>query len=221
MHFEVLVEDQSGSIALDVVLEKILGTNGADHSWRMHAYKGIGRIPKNLHAATDPRKRLLLKQLPRLLRGYGRSLQPRLGCVVVVVDLDDRDCRTFKQELLRVLHGCDPRPRTLFRIAIEEGEAWLLGDRRAVKAAYPNATDTVLHGYRQDSICGTWEVLADAVHPGGSAHLRRIPDRGQGEVRVGRANRAAHGHEPEPVAEFPGVSGRSKGSRRHLSRRLE
>ncbi len=30
MHFEVLVEDQSGSIALDVVLEKILGTNGAD-----------------------------------------------------------------------------------------------------------------------------------------------------------------------------------------------
>ena len=172
MHFEVLVEDQSGSIALDVVLEKILGTNGADHSWRVHAYKGIGRIPKNLHAGTDPRKRLLLDQLPRLLRGYGRSLQPPLGCVVVVVDLDDRDCRTFKQELLRVLHGCNPRPRTLLRIAIEEGEAWLLGDRRAVKAAYPNATDAVLHGYRQDSICGTWEVLADAVHPGGPARLK-------------------------------------------------
>ena len=173
MHFEVLVEDQSGSIALDVVLEKILGTNGADHSWRVHAYKGIGRIPKNLHAGTDPRKRLLLDQLPRLLRGYGRSLQPPLGCVVVVVDLDDRDCRTFKQELLRVLHGCNPRPRTLLRIAIEEGEAWLLGDRRAVKAAYPNATDAVLHGYRQGSIRGKWEGPADAVHPGGSAHLQR------------------------------------------------
>lgn len=60
MRFEVLVEDQSGSIALDVVLEKILGANGADHSWRLHRYKGIGRIPKNLHAVTDPRKRLLL-----------------------------------------------------------------------------------------------------------------------------------------------------------------
>ena len=173
MHFEVLVEDQSGSIALDVVLEKILGTNGADHSWRVHAYKGIGRIPKNLHAVTDPRKRLLLDQLPRLLRGYGRSLEPPLGCVVVVVDLDDRDCRTFKQELLRVLHGCNPRPSTLFRIAIEEGEAWLLGDRAAVRAAYPNARDAVLDGYTQDSICGTWEVLADAVHPRGSGHLRR------------------------------------------------
>ena len=173
MHFEVLVEDQSGSIALDVVLEKILGANGADHSWRVHRYKGIGRIPKNLHAVADPRKRLLLDQLPRLVRGYGRSLLPRLGCVVVVVDLDDRDCRTFKQELLAVLHGCNPRPRALFRMAIEEGEAWLLGDRRAVKAAYPNAKDIVLHGYRQDSICGTWEVLADAVHPGGSAHLQR------------------------------------------------
>jgi hypothetical protein len=191
MHLEVLVEDQSGKIALDVVLEKILGANGADHSWRVHPYKGIGRIPKNLHAVADPGKRLLLNQLPRLLRGYGRSLQPRLGCVVVVVDLDDRDCRTFKQELLAVLHGCNPRPTTLFRIAIEEGEAWLLGDPPAVKAAYPNATDTVLHGYRQDSICGTWEVLADAVHPGGSVHLRRAGYPNAGKAKCDWARQIA------------------------------
>ena len=200
MHFEVLVEDQSGSIALDVVLEKILGANGANHSWRLHRYRGIGRVPKNLHTAADPRKRLLLDQLPRLLRGYGRSLDPRLNCVVVVVDLDDRDCRTFKHELLAVLHGCNPRPRTLFRIAIEEGEAWLLGDRRAVKAAYPAAADTVLHGYRQGQ---------HLRYMGGPRRRRssrricassacRVPDRGQGEVRVGRANRAAHGREREP-----------------------
>ena len=88
-------------------------------------------------------------------------------------DLDRGDCATFKQELLTVLNACNPRPRTLFRIAIEEGEAWLLGDRRAVKAAYPDAKDAVLDGYSQDSICGTWEVLADALHPGGSAHLQR------------------------------------------------
>ena len=191
MHFEVLVEDQSGSIALDVVLEKILGANGADHSWRVHPYRGIGRIPRNLHAVRDPGKRLLLDQLPRLLRGYGRSLQPRLGCVVVVVDLDGRDCRTFKQELLAVLHGCNPRPTTLFRLAIEEGEAWLLGDRRAVKAAYPAAADTVLHGYRQDSICGTWEVLADAVHSGGSVQLRRAGYRTAGKAKCEWAGRIA------------------------------
>ena len=173
MHFEVLVEDQSGGIALDVVLEKILGANGQRHSWRLHPYKGIGRIPANLHAAPNPRKRLLLNHLPRLLRGYGRSLQPGRDCVLVVVDLDTQDCIRLKQELLGVLQACNPRPTTLFRIAIEECEAWLLGDRDAVKAAYPNAKDPVLNRYAQDSICGTWEVLADAVHRGGSAPLKR------------------------------------------------
>ena len=174
MHFEALIEDQSGSIALDVVLEKILGTNGQTHSWRLHPYKGIGRIPTNLHAVRNPRKRLLLNHLPRLLRGYGRSLQLGRDCVLVVVDLDSQDCAKFKRELLGVLQACNPRPKTLFRIAIEEGEAWLLGDRDAVKAAYPNAKDAVLNGYTQDSICGTWEMLADAIYTGGAAQLGKL-----------------------------------------------
>ena len=173
MHFEVLIEDQSGGIALDVLLEKILGENRKPHSWRLHSYKGVGRIPKNLRSVPDRKRRLLLEQLPSLLRGYGRSLQPGRACVVVVVDLDSRNCVTFKQDLLRVLNTCNPRPTTLFRIAIEECEAWLLGDPAAVKAAYPNVKDAVLNGYTQDSICGTWEVLADAVHPGGSTQLKR------------------------------------------------
>ena len=173
MHFEVLVEDRSGSIVLDVLLERIPGKNGYHHSWKLHPYRGIGRIPRNLHSAPDPGKRFLLNHLPSLLRGYGRSLRLGRDCVVVVVDLDNRNCVDFKRELLDVLNACNPGPRTLFRIAIEEGEAWLLGDRNAVKAAYPNAKDPVLNGYAQDSICGTWEVLADAVHPGGAVQLRK------------------------------------------------
>ena len=46
MHLEVLVEDKSGSIALDHILEKILGAKGSVHTWRIHPYKGIGRLPK-------------------------------------------------------------------------------------------------------------------------------------------------------------------------------
>ena len=172
MHVEVLVEDKSGRAALDCLLEKILGANGAVHSWSTVAYKGLGRIPKNLRGVTDPRKRILLDQLPKLLQGYGRSLQ-QSDAVVVVVDLDRRDCREFKRELLAVLNACRPRPRTLFRIAIEESEAWLLGDRAAVKAAYPGAKDSVLNGYVPDSICRMWEVLADAVRPGGAARLKQ------------------------------------------------
>ena len=171
MHFQVLVEDKSGSIALEIILGKILGENYAEHSWKIIPYKGIGHLPKNLRGVTAPEKRILLDQLPRLLRGYGKSL-PDSCAVVVVVDLDDRDCMEFKRELLDVLDVCDPSPRALFRIAIEEGEAWLLGDRDAMKAAYPNARDSVLDNYVQDSICGTWETLADAVHAGGSVKLK-------------------------------------------------
>ena len=193
MHFEVLVEDQSGSIALESIMKKILGENGAVHSWQIYLYRGIGRIPRNLRGVTDPKARILLDQLPRILQGYGKSLQGFPAAVVVVVDLDDKNCLAFKQELLAVLNACNPRPKTLFRIAIEESEAWLLGDRAALTAAYPNARTSVLDNYAQDSICGTWEVLADAVHPGGSAQLKQLgyPAAGQAKSEWAR-NIAPH-----------------------------
>ncbi len=180
MHFEILVEDASGELLLGSLLPKILGRNGEPHTWRTHAYKGIGRIPRDLRGKTDPWKRILLDQLPRILAGYGKSLQTAQSAVVVVVDLDDRDCVAFKQELLQVQNRCRPRPRVLFRLAIEEIEAWLLGDQSAIVKAFPRAKKAVLHSYRQDSICGTWETLAEAVFPGGSAALSA-----EGYPRVG------------------------------------
>lgn len=46
MHFEVLVEDASGKLILKHLLEKILGPEGAPHTVKIHAYKGIGRLPR-------------------------------------------------------------------------------------------------------------------------------------------------------------------------------
>ena len=174
MHFEILVEDASGKIALESILERILGQNGQNHTYKIFSYQGVGHIPKNLKGKTDPKKRMLLNQLPKMIRAYGKSLQDFPAAVIVVVDLDDKDCLEFKQELLDILNTCNPRPTTLFRIAIEEGEAWLLGDRNAVKAAYPRAKEQVLNQYVQDSICATWEKLADAIYPGGSQKLKRL-----------------------------------------------
>ena len=153
-------------------------------------YKGIGRLPKNLLGVPNPANRFLLDNLPILLRGYGRSLTDS-SAVIVVVDADDKDCIAFKQELLGVLNACNPRPKTLFRISIEEGEAWLLGDRAAVKSAYPNAKDPVLNNYVQDSICGTWEVLADAVHSGGSKLLKKLGYPAAGMTKCGWAEKIA------------------------------
>lgn len=180
MHFEILVEDASGELLLSSLLPKILGKNGDSHSWRTHAYKGIGRIPRDLRGKTDPWKRIILDRLPRILAGYGRSLQGTDSAVVVVVDLDDRNCVGFKQELLHIQNRCHPRPKVLFRLAIEEMEAWLLGDRTAIVKAFPRARMNALHTYRQDSICGTWEKLADALFPGGSLALKA-----QGYPRIG------------------------------------
>ena len=174
MHFEILVEDQSGKKMLDILVPKIIGN---DHTFRVHSYKGIGRIPKNLKSGKDAGKRILLDQLPRLLQGYGNAFANyQVDCpvaVIVVCDLDDRCLKAFRQELCNILNACNPQPETRFCIAIEEGEAWFLGDIPAIKSAYPNAKDAVLNAYINDSICGTWEKLADAVYPGGSDKLRQ------------------------------------------------
>ncbi len=182
MHFEILVEDRSGKKALDVLTPKIIG---AQDTFRVIGYRGIGRIPQNLTPKTNAEQRILLDRLPKLLRGYGQTFTNYPAnypaVLFVVCDLDDNCLKTFRQELLAVLHACNPRPDTRFCIAIEEGEAWLLGDIHAIKAAYPQAKDTVLNGYVNDSICGTWEVLADAVFPGGSRALA-----GRGWQAVGK-----------------------------------
>lgn len=175
MHFEFLVEDVSGKRALDLLVPKLIGEQ---HTFEVHAYKGIGRIPKNLNAKSDPSKRILLDRLPQLLKGYGRTFHGygnNFNAVLVVVcDLDDKCLKDFRNELLAVLANCDPVPTTRFCIAVEEGESWLLGDKEAVKMAYPTAKTTVLDSYTYDSICGTWEKLADAVFLGGTTALSAL-----------------------------------------------
>ena len=137
MHIEFLVEDSSGEKLLAQLLPCILGEQGELHTWRLKAYKGIGRIPPGLTAKADPAKRMLLDQLPKLLQGYGKT--PGIDAVVVVLDTDRRDCKDFLQELKSVAEGCKPAPSTLFRLAVEEMEAWYLGDREALMKAYPRA----------------------------------------------------------------------------------
>lgn len=176
MHFEILVEDKSGKKALDILVPKIIQNN---HTFKVIAYKGIGRIPRNLSPTSDPKKRILLDQLPRLLRGYGKTYPQNNRSypvnVIIVCDLDDKSLDSFHKELLSILDNCRPQPNAFFCFAIEEGEAWFLGDLPAINNAYPNAISEVLNSYNNDSICETWEKLADAIYPGGSLKLKNQP----------------------------------------------
>lgn len=171
MHIEMLVEDSSGAKLVETLLPSLIGPQGDPHSWRVHAYKGIGRLPAGLSSKGDPAKRALLDQLPRLLAGYGKT--QGIDAVVVVLDSDSREGTSFLAELSTLLDRCKPAPNALFHLAIEEMEAWFLGDRAALLAAYPRAKKDVLTKYKQDCVCGTWELLADAVYPGGSLAIKR------------------------------------------------
>jgi hypothetical protein len=167
MHFEFLVEDQSSEESLNILISKLFKDDATSH--RTHSYKGIGSIPKGLQPRSEASKRILLDQLSRLLRGYGTV--PTCGTIVIICDLDDKDKKQFLSELHEVLNACNPKPKTLFCLAIEEFEAWYLGDLNAVRKVYSRAKMGLLNNYINDSICGTWELLADAVCKGGHKKL--------------------------------------------------
>jgi len=190
MHFEILVEDISGKTGLEILIPKIISTE--QHTFNIHPYKGLGHIPKGLTSASEANKRILLDQLRRLVQGYGNTFSkypPDYHAVLIVIcDLDNRTLCTFRRELLDVVDKCNPQPKTQFCIAIEEGEAWYLGDFAAIKAAYPRADQEVLKLYTNDSICGTWEKLADAVYSGGRKKLSKLGWQKVGEEKSNWAN---------------------------------
>ncbi len=175
MHFEILVEDISGKKALNILVPKIIGTS---NTFKIHSYKGIGRIPKDLHGTIDPAKRILLDRLPKLLNGYGKTYPKNSNTypvtVILVCDLDNKCLKEFRKELFEILDKCNPQPETRFCIAIEEVESWILGDIPAIEKHYSNAKRAILDAYRNDSICDTWEKLADAIYQGGAQSLTKL-----------------------------------------------
>jgi len=214
MHIEILTEDSSGRRLLEHLIPKLIGQQGEPHTWRLHAYRGVGRIPANLSPASDPAKRILLDQLPRLLRGYVRT--PGVDAVVVVLDADNRDCAAFLSELQTLAASCGAAGLTLFRLAIEEVEAWYLGDRAALLRAYPATKSRVLDDYIQDAVCGTWELLAEAVHPGGVHAIRQTGWPLAGQVKHEWADRIGPLLDPA-VNESPSFGKLRDGMRRLTS----
>jgi hypothetical protein len=173
MHLEILVEEQSARTALEPLLAKMLGPYSTPHTWRIHKHQGVGSLPgaAALGDLPDRKNRTLLHNLPSRLRAY-RNVPNAQDAVVVLVDLDDKDCAEFERSLVMVADECASDLRVLFRFAIEELEAWFLGDRAAILTAHPTTETAVLDGYEQDSICNTWELLADAVFLGGVRALK-------------------------------------------------
>ncbi len=171
MHFQFLIEDRSSAVLIEILMQKISSKN-KNITFDCKSFKGLGGLTKkNSIKATKSGK--LLNDLATYLRGFNKSLQDIPAAVIVVLDNDIRDTADFLADLNNVANRNSINIDHVFCIAVEEVEAWLLGDKAAIFAAYPSAKRQPLYGYRQDSICGTWEVLADVIYPGGITRLKK------------------------------------------------
>ncbi len=171
MHIEVLVEDSSGAALMEQLIPKLLKPSTYTYTFKVHGYGGIGHIPKNMKRTTDAYKKTLLDKLPAMLLGYAQT--PGYDAVIVLVDTDNRNPVDFRRDLEVMYKRLAKAPKTAFCMATEEVEAWYLGDRKALLTAYPRANNKILKRYKQDSVCGTWELLAEALVKGGAEALKK------------------------------------------------
>jgi hypothetical protein len=160
MRLHVLVEGGSEEALLRGWLPRFLPPG---HSFQIIPHRGKGRLPRDPVRVPDIRREGLLDQLPAKLRAYGRTLDPATDRLLVLVDADDEPCLDLKRRLLETLESCDPRPVVLFRLAIEETEAFYLGDSQAIRKAFPQARLHLMQGYAQDSVCNTWELFQTVI----------------------------------------------------------
>ena len=164
MMFHVLVEGTSDEPTVDEILRRRLGLVRGSH-FQVHPHGGKGRLPDDPDAPPPASERTLLGLLPATLRAFGT--QGGDICVVVLVDQDDDDCHALKRALVRVWQRVTPRPaKVVFRIAMEEIEAWFLADRRAVRQAYSDPNWRVVPRLSPDDIDDPSDVLA---------HVLRVP----------------------------------------------
>jgi len=132
--FHVLVEGTSDEPTVREILTRRFGLIQGSQ-FQIHPHAGKGKLPADVDAIPVQTDRTLLAQLPATLRAY--AVKGKKVCIVVLVDQDDDDCAQLLADLKKMLESLKRRPtNVLFRIAMEEIEAWLLADRKAVTAAY-------------------------------------------------------------------------------------
>jgi hypothetical protein len=144
VRLEVLVEEPSAEVALRSLLPRIV----PNCPFEIITFNG---------------KHDLLRKLPQRLRAYSYYWSEANLRVVVLLDRDGDDCVRLKAELERIAADSFlPSHAVLFRIVIEELEAWFLGDVPALCRAYPRLPASLgqQDGYRNpDAIHGTWEAF--------------------------------------------------------------
>ncbi|MDI9490324.1 MAG: DUF4276 family protein [Clostridiaceae bacterium] len=164
MIIEVLSEDKSSVPVLEQIFSELLfDYSDLVNKINIYPHRGKGKLPTDLKQKPKAFASSLLDLLPAKIRAYNQIYQNQDIILVVVLDADQDDKNDLYQNIEHVLRKEAPNKFFVIGIPIEETEAWLLGDRKALFAAYPDARKSILENYEQDSICGTWEILARVI----------------------------------------------------------
>lgn len=176
MYIQFLIEDVSGERLIDAIMKKYIEERSQiDIEYKILSYKGIGGFTRG-QDARNAKSQYLLSDLPKRLKAFNASLIHTNACLFIILDNDTRDPKEFKEQLERISRRESITLDHVFCIAIEEMEAWLLGDYDAIQAAYPKVCDRIASkhsNYKPDNICGTWEFLADMLTQGGIGQFRK------------------------------------------------
>ena len=127
------------------------------HTFKVYPHQGKGKLRESPSALQQG----VLDQLRAKLRAWEKTLNPATDRVVLLVDADEQPCKDLKDALRKVWQESCPNLPQAACIAVEETEAFYLGDLTAMKAAFPKAKKP--KGYIQDSVCGTWEAFQRAI----------------------------------------------------------
>lgn len=157
LHF--LVEGTSEVKLLEGLLPRLI----PKHQFEIYPHQGKGKLPDDPRLPPDLKRRGVLDLLPATLRAWGKYFSPETDRVVLLVDLDNDDRSLLLEKLANMLAVIEPAPSCLFRIAVEEVEAWYLGDWAALKRAFPKAKKALWTTYEQDAIVKTWEFLQTII----------------------------------------------------------
>lgn len=174
MHIEVLTEDKSGGVVVDVLIQRILTPFPLEYTLSVRPHRGKGDFPDDPHLAPGRFASGLLDLLPAKLRAYDRIYAGTPFILIVIIDSDNEPFEVVREKLSIMIRQYAPGLSHVIGICVEETEAWLLGDREAILCAYPDADEDILDLYEQDSICGTWEVLCKALLRERASSLIRV-----------------------------------------------
>lgn len=160
-HVEFLLEEPSAEAALKQLLPRLLPAGDTCHC-----------VP---HRGKDA----LLLRLPALLKNYACRMPQDPNLRVVVLMDADADCRKAKAQLEKLVADAHLLTKTttpagqpfrvMTRLAITELEAWFLGDRTAIQAAYPRVRGHHFKGLNRDpdAVPDAWETLHRLLQKGG------------------------------------------------------